>query len=275
MVYEGVNETFNITTTEASGGFPLSKITWGWGDGSSPTVFNSPISYGLNSAGHTYSATGTYTVSVNVYDSNGAEVSVSEAITISPYSPPILSNLTITNYTNVTTGITAGLPSVYSINLTQGNQTVENLTFDWNDGTITFLNATTSPAMVVNGTNSISHIYTNAGTYTLTISATDALGYSGENQTSIVVNPYQMPVIQSFSPLASIVNQTQDYDISYFEGSIPLQNLTIDFNGVNVTNSDISPTGGTIIVPYSMSQVGDLPVSATLCDALANCTTNH
>jgi hypothetical protein len=274
IIYEGVNETFNITTTEASGGFPLSKITWNWGDLSSPKVFNSP-SYGLNSAGHIYPNTGTYTVSVNVYDSNGAYISTSEVITVSPYSPPILTNLTITNYTSVTTGITAGLPSIYSINLTQGNQTVENLTFNWDDGTTTFLNATTSPTMVVNGTNSVSHIYTNAGIYALTISATDALGYSGQNQTSITVNPYQMPVIQSFSPLASIVNQTQDYNVSYLEGSIPLQNLTVDFNGVNVAENQISPTGGTITIPYSMSQVGDLPVSATLCDALANCTANH
>ena len=271
VIYEGVSEAFNITTTEASGGFPLSKITWNWGDNTAPTPVNNP-SYGLNSEQHTYSATGTYTVSVNVYDSNGATLSTSEVITVSAYNPPKLTNFYITNYTNVTTGITAGLPSTYYINLTQGNYTVESLTFNWGDGTSTFFNATTSPPMIVNGTDSVSHIYSTAGAYTLTITATDSLGYSGTSQASITVNNYTMPIIQSFSPLQAIVNQTQNYNVAYLEGSIPLQNLTINFNGANVINNQISQTGGTSITPYSMSQVGNVPVTATLCDALNNCT---
>lgn len=271
IIYQGVNEIFNITTTQASGGFPLSKITWNWGDNSTPSVFNSP-SYGLNSAGHTYVSAGIYTVSVFITDSNGAGTTTSEIITVSAYNPPLLSNFSVSNYTNATTGITAGLPSAYSINLTQGNYTVENMTFEWGDGTPnTFLNSTTSPAIVVNGTDSISHVYGSAGNYTLTIFATDELGHSGTVHLPILVNSYQMPIIQSFSPNASIVNQTQNYNISYLEGSIPLQNLTLDFNGANVTNQ-ISQAGGTRTVPYSMPQAGDVPVTATLCDALANCT---
>lgn len=272
-IYSGVPETFNITTTKASGGFALSKITWNWGDNSSVTTINNPA-YGFDSTNHTYASSGTYTISARVSDINGAVQTQTQNVTVEVYYPPTLTNFTVTNYTSVTTGITAGLPSTYGIYLGQGNYTVENMTFNWGDGNSTFLNATTSPAMQVGAENYVNHTYASAGNYTITITATDSNGYSGQNSTTVSVSPYQNPQITAFSPLTAIVNASQNYDISYVEGSLPMTNMTVSFNGDNVTKT-ITSTGGTKSIAYTFSVAGNLPVNVTLCDELSNCSVSH
>ena len=276
IIYQGVLSSYNITITQASGGFALSKILWNFGDNTSTTSISNP-QYGLNNITHTYASAGTYTITATVYDVNNAKQSQTDTITVTPYSPPSLTNFSITNYPNInpTNVTTVGLSSLYSIYLGQGNETVENITFNWGDGTAnTFLNATTSPAMVVGGYDNVTHTYASSGNYSLTITATDALGFSSVFSYSVDVYPYSNPDIISFFPTVAIVNQTTDYNITLSEGSVYLSNVTVNFDGTNVTQNT-SQNGGILSIPYSMSAVGSLPVSITACDILSNCTTNN
>ena len=276
IIYQGVLSSYNITITQATGGFALSKIIWNFGDNTTPISISNP-QYGLNNETHTYASAGTYTITATVYDVNNAKQSQTDIINVTPYSPPSLTNFSITNYPNInpTNVTTAGLPSSYNIYLGQGNETVENLTFNWGDGTSnTFLNATTNPAMIVGGYDNVTHTYASSGNYSLTITATDALGFSSVFQYSVDVYPYSNPDIISFSPTVAIVNQTTEYNITLSEGSVYLSNVTVNFDGTNVTQNT-SQKGGILSISYSMSAVGSLPISVTACDILANCTTNN
>ena len=276
IIYQGVSYTYNITITQATGGFALSKLIWNFGDNTTPTSISNP-QYGLNNVTHTYASAGTYTITATVYDVNNAKQSQTDTITVTPYNPPSLTNFSITNYPNInpTNTTTSGLSSLYSIYLGQGNETVENLTFSWGDGTSnTFLNSTTNPAMVVGGYDNVTHTYSASGNYSLTITATDALGFSSVFAYTVNVYPYSNPDIIAFSPTQAIVNQTTDYNITLGEGSAYLSNITVDFDGTNITQT-ATQKGGIISIPYSMSAVGNLPISVTACDILANCTTNN
>ena len=276
IIYRGVPSTFNITITEATGGFQLSNLIWDFGDNTTPVSISNP-QYGLNNETHIYSSAGTYTITATAYDSNNAHVSQTATITVTPYNPPSLTNFSIVNYPNINpqNTTTTGLSSLYSIYLGQGNETVENMTFNWGDGTNnTFLNATTNPAMVVGGYNNVTHTYASAGNYTLTITATDSLGFSGQFQYTVSVSSYTNPDIISFLPKQAIVNQTTYYNITLSEGSVYLSNITVNFDGTNVTQN-VSEKGGIFSIPYSMSNSGDVPISVTVCDILGNCTTDN
>lgn len=129
-----------------------------WGDGSSTASA---------SGTHTYSTPGTYTVVASVTDSLGATSTASSSITVAANQPPVV-KLAVTPASGTTpVTVTASTSGSYD-----PDGTVAATVLNWGDGT------TTSAA-------SGSHVYSTAGTYTVTATLTDNLGAKSQASATI------------------------------------------------------------------------------------------
>lgn len=136
--------------------------TLNWGDGSVPAAVSQSFQ-----AQHSYSAVGTYTVTLSATDSAGNIASASQTLNITPNQPP---NCTLTSV-SPTSGA-APLPVTASGSCTDPEGDVTSTTINWGDGT-------TSTG------SSGSHTYAATGNFPVTLSATDA---AGNNASSAPVN---------------------------------------------------------------------------------------
>ncbi len=123
-------------------------------------------------ASHTYSAAGTYTVTAIVTDDRGASSSATASVTVSSGNKPPVVTVTAMPGT-----ITAGMSVTANASASDSDGTIASFNLNWGDGT-----AVVSPA------SAVSHVYTRAGTYTITATATDNQGATTKATTNVVVN---------------------------------------------------------------------------------------
>lgn len=142
----------NFTNTSTNATFQ----TWTFGDGNSSAAF-SPI--------HTFQNAGTYTVKLLVENANGCKDSVSQVITVYP--------LPVANFSVATTNVCYAPVTVSTTNLSTGA-----INYTWNFG-----NGVTSN--LTNGTTT----YTNAGTYSIVLTASNAYGCSDSHTMNVTVYP--------------------------------------------------------------------------------------
>ena len=161
LVHEIV--TFDASASTPDGGTIIS-YTWNFGDGNTTTVSDPIIT-------HAYSTYGTYTVTLNVTDSEGKWDITSKQITVeglpiadfwwTPYYPQ--------RYENVTFDASTSAPDGGTI-----------ISYAWNFGDGTPITVEADPI--------ITHYYTAVGTYTVTLNVTDSEGrWDTETKTITVV----------------------------------------------------------------------------------------
>jgi PKD repeat protein len=137
---------FADTSTDPDGN--IASWSWSFGDGETSTE---------QSPAHTYAAPGTYTVSLTVTDGSGLSSTASQEITlIDPGVPPIASM----SYDCV------DISCSYSDASTDADGNIVSWSWDFGDGT-------SSTAQ-----NPGTHHYQVAGTYIVTLTVTDAVGFS-------------------------------------------------------------------------------------------------
>ncbi|HET7441062.1 MAG TPA: PKD domain-containing protein [Terriglobales bacterium] len=160
-------------TGGCSSASPISSESVTWGDGSQTSI--PAPSFTAFSIQHTFTTGGTFTVVLAGTDSTGAQTSVSQQQVVPPNAPP-----TCTLTVNPTSG-----PAPLDVTATGSCSDPEN---DINSTTITWGDGANSPGP--NGT----HPYKNAGSFTVTLTATDTAGNSGSaSQTVTVQAPNQPP----------------------------------------------------------------------------------
>jgi gliding motility-associated-like protein len=160
--------TFTNTSTVVSGSTP----TWSWdfGDATSSTLQN---------PSHTYATGGTYNVTLTVTTAAGCTNSIVKTVTVNP--KPVASftannmcyvgSVTFTNTSTIASG------------------TISSYNWDFGDATTSTLQNPT-------------HVYSTAGTYNVTLTATSALGCS--TTTTVAVNMQPAPVANfNFTPACS------------------------------------------------------------------------
>ena len=195
------------TDTDA---FPIAGYTFDWGDGSTATVVNAPT----QTASHTYSAAGTYTVTLTVKDTGGlTSTPKTQSITVSAANQPPVGALAVTQ--------SASPPLTVSASAAGSTDTdafpIASYSFDWGDGnTATVVSAPTQTA---------SHTYAAAGTYTVTLTVKDTGGLTStpKTQSISVAAPNQPPVA------ALAVTQ------------LPSPALTVSANAAGSTDTDAWP----------------------------------
>jgi PKD repeat protein len=133
------------------------RYVWNWGDGTSDTTTTN------TNASHTYDQSGTYTVTLTASDVWGKTSTPITAEVTTLAEPDGNVGPTIVMSEPVCTGF---LCSVNSAGTTDPDG-IRNYTFQWGDGT---------PDTVTTSTSNRSHTYAVAGTYTITLIATDRWG---------------------------------------------------------------------------------------------------
>jgi hypothetical protein len=90
---------------------------------------------------------------------------------------------------------------------TTGGSAVRDVRVNWGDGGSQSLGAAT-------GKQTVSHVYSDAGTYTVSATVTDAIGNVSSVSTSVSVIPVQRPsVVVNAAPQTQVVNGTINFSI--------------------------------------------------------------
>jgi hypothetical protein len=146
-----------------------------------PTTPTTPTTPGTPTTPTTPTNSGQASASVTV------NVASAPAITITPPSTPP----------------SVGVPASFTINVTvaqTGGSAIRNVRVNWGDGDSDSLGAVTGNAVV-------SHVYMSAGTFPVTVTATDASGNSSDVGTFVTVIPVPRPtIIVNYSPVPARVN---------------------------------------------------------------------
>jgi pseudomonalisin len=151
----GLTVSFTNTSTDTGG--TITSYAWNFGDGSTSTSA---------SPSHTYSAAGTYTVSLEVTDSTGATNTKTGSVTVSSSA----TGKPVASFTDSVSGLTVAFTNTS----TDTGGTISSYSWSFGDGSTS---TSASP----------SHTYTSAGTYTVSLSVTDNTGASNSTSQSVTV----------------------------------------------------------------------------------------
>ncbi|HMF59728.1 MAG TPA: PKD domain-containing protein, partial [Vicinamibacterales bacterium] len=167
-VSAGVPATFTVGVG-ATAGSNIQNVTIDFGDGSRQSLGALSGSTPIN---HTYEAPGTFTVTATAMDASGFSEQVSTAISILPAQPPgvivTASDSTPTRNQIITLSAT----------VSGATSTIQSYQWDFGDGTSA---TTTGPQ--------ISKSYDTQGTKVVRVTVIQAVGPSGQSQTTVDVQP--------------------------------------------------------------------------------------
>lgn len=164
----GQTVTFSSQVTDPENDTPFT-YAWTFGDGGTSTEANPT---------HIYRAAGTYTVRLEVTDRRGAKGTKEKTVTVIQTPAPTVTALTLTPTApevdqNVTFTAQATTPQ---------DAPITRWKWDFGDGTVQeFPSAAT--------THTVTHKYTAAGTYTVSVQAQNAGGWSAPKTLTIYVRP--------------------------------------------------------------------------------------
>ncbi|MDE1821099.1 MAG: PKD domain-containing protein [Euryarchaeota archaeon] len=230
-VVSPLNGTAPLTvnaSSSVSGGSGGYVYTWGFGDGSPGSHSPAPQ--------HVYNSSGTFPVSLSVQDSAGHVATAFANVTAT--APQGLTASIVLNRTGgdlpLSVQATASIPS---------GAPPYTTSWDFGDGT------TGSGTMA-------DHIFTRAGTFTITLAVTDSKGAHTSSSASVVVNP---PLTASLGASVSTTSYAVNYTLTVLGGSghyeLPFVWSFTDGTG---TQTNLSGTSAT----HVFSGAG--PVSATV-----------
>jgi hypothetical protein len=162
--------------------------------------------------------------------------------------------------------ISAGLPAVFTVGVGQ-NANVRDVTVDFGDGSSRSLGA-------ISGSTTVSHTYTESGSYGVSATATEASGFTERVSTSVTILPGQPPgVIIQASSAAPTVNQIITLTANVSGATSTIQRYIWDF-GDGTTRVTTGPqttkafsTTGTKVIQVTVEQaVGPSGQGATTVD---------
>ena len=151
----GLTCSFTDTSTDSNG--TLASWTWHFGDGSSST---------LGSPTHTFAASGSYVVALTVADDDGLETTATQTVTVVKPNDPPVANFTFT---------CSLLACSFTDGSTDGDGTVTGWSWTFGDGTSS-------------SAQSPSKSFSAAGTYSVTLVATDDDGATASVTKSVAVS---------------------------------------------------------------------------------------
>ena len=228
-----INGTVQFTDA-STGGTPT---TWAWdfGDTTTSTVRNPT---------KVYTVAGTYPVRLTVTNETGTST-ISRPVVVSPPAP-------VAAFTFAPAAPVAGESVTFTNTSTGGPATT--LSWDFGDGS--------PPSPLANPAK----VFAAAGTYPVTLTATNAAGFTTSTR-QVVIAPRPAPPVPSFTGPASI---TAGQAAQFVRTSAPgataatwnFGDGTPGFNGFNPP-AHVYATAGTYIVTLTESNPGNAPVSAT------------
>lgn len=161
-VAAGTRVSFNPSASASSTGF--SSTTWSFGDGASSFGAASP-----SSVSHTFTAAGSYTVTLTLVDTRGNIAAVTHAVRVA------LAPIAAFTHTPATGALGAAIK--FDASGSHDPNTGASLTsYKW-----TFDDGSSASGAIVN------HTFTTSGTHPVTLAVSDSLGVTGRTTQSVVV----------------------------------------------------------------------------------------
>ncbi len=219
----------------------VSTITVSWGDGTTHTLTGNAT--GDN---HSYALAGTYTVTVNATDNAGLTSTASTAEMVTDRPPSI-------NFNQSPTTVPTGTPVSLTISAADADGAVTGLEVNWGDGTTHSLPANVS---------SDSHAYALAGSYTITVTATDDAGFTNSSQAIEVVADRAPVVTFTASPTTGPTGSTVTLTISASDPDGTISQIQVAWGDGTVDY--LLGNVGTDIHSYSLA--GSYTVTVTVTD---------
>src|SRR5581483_6337628 len=165
--------TFVVTAASANGS-AVRDVVVNWGDGSSQDL---GAITGTAVVSHTYQNAGTYPITATITDSYGNSVMVGSSVSVVATALPTV----LISATSAPTVHAAQMPVTFQVQVTSPTGvTIQSATINWGDGTVNQLSA-------INGTVNLTHTYTSAGQFTVTLSVVDSLGRTPFGSTTITL----------------------------------------------------------------------------------------
>ncbi len=203
----------------------IAAYSWDFGDGTSGTGV---------SPSHTYTADGTYAVTLRATDDDGDSTSVTQDITVTNVAPTA----------NMSADIAALEVTFDGGGSTDPDGAVTGWAWNFGDGTT--------------GTGqTATHSYAAAGTYDVTLTVTDALGATGTTATSVTVEP------ANEGPSAAFTSQVQDLTVNADATGSTDPDGTIESYTWNFGDGTTA-TGAT--TSHTYPEAGTYPVTLTVTD---------
>ena len=171
-----VNETihFNGTASTATSGRTLVDFKWVFGDGTD-TSLGSRVT-------HSYSTSETFVARLTVTDSFGETGTTTNTVTVGGTGAGVTASF-ITSPEPVL--VSAAVTLDASASRASPNASITNYQVDWGDSTA--LQNSTVPAPVT-------HVYSSAGSYTVTLTVIDSLGNMATDTGAVTVNDLTPPI---------------------------------------------------------------------------------
>ena len=258
---------YSISVSEAENYAPSTTtpftVTFDWGDG---TKYTQTLTQVIDdySEPHTYSAYGSYTVTVTLTDNKGDTVTKTLAVDLSAPDPDLSLTLETAQTGAYTTQLSISSPE--PAGLTYG--LALNETIGWGDGT-----TSTSDGAYVGGTYTISHTYKSTGNYAVTVSAVDAGGDTAQGSIAVTETD---PDPNLAAGLALTGSDTSAHGISVDATSadpgLPYSlALTDTFSWGDGTTSTVSTTAGTqATASHTYTAPGSYTVTVEVTDAVGD-----
>ncbi len=219
--------TCSFTSTSSDPDGSISAYRWTFGDGSAAVT--------TQNASHTYAAGGTYTVTLQVTDNQGATNSTSQNVTVTPPNQP-----PVASFTKSCNALTCSFTSTSSD--PDGSISAYRWTFGDGSAAVTTQNA--------------SHTYTAGGTYTVTLQVTDNQGATNSTSQNVTVTPPNQPPVASFTKSCNALTCSFTSTSSDPDGSISAYRWTFGDGSAAVTTQNASHTytaGGTYTVTLQVT----------------------
>jgi adhesin/invasin len=244
----------------ALGGVPVS-FTSDFGT-VAPAVVTSDLN-GIAQTTLTTTVTTKVTATAGVASTNGTTTTAAQTTTLT-VSVTAAPTLTITP---PATPPNAGLPATFTfaVAVPAGGSAVRNLDVNWGDG------SGTRSLGPVTGTSTQSHVFAQAGTYTVTATLTDASGNTSTFQTAVTVIPVSRPAIVISSSQTNILTHTVTFSIQVtIPAGLGVVDTTIQF-GDNQSQDLGGATSATVNHTYAAG--GSYAVQVTVTDTAGQTTT--
>src|SRR5207247_1674055 len=162
----------NFTSSDPDGS--IAGYSWNFGDGSPVVTTQNPS--------HTYGAGGTYTVTLQVTDNQGATNSHSQGVTVTAANQP-----PVANFTSSCTALTCNFTSTSS----DPDGSIANYSWSFGDG---------SPVVT---TQNPSHTYGAGGSYTVTLTSADNQGATNSHSQGVTVTAGNQGPVAAFNQSCS------------------------------------------------------------------------
>jgi len=236
------NVSFNGSGTVDNG--VIAEHTWTFDDGTGPVTLTGVAPY------HVFDVIGDYTVTLNVTDSYGNWATDTMTVTVEDSEPPVAD-------AGVNQAVDMGDEVTFNGSASTDNVDVVNYTWTFDDG-----GDVTLYGMYP------TYVFENAGTFVVTLTATDDLGNVDTDTMTVTVNDLVDPVADAGEDAEISAGDTY-----VFDGSGSSDNLAIvDYTWTFMDATEQELTG--VSPDYEFLNEGEFLVTLTVTDAAGNSDTD-